>query len=119
MRIGTSSFTCGADPGRMIGASIDSGPSPKSSVTPDIGSVEICSGVIEDSAATPAGRSAPGSANTTTTRNCQTFSTCVDGSSGGVQVDSKFGLPIDTRATGAWANFLVSIAVRAAAEGQS
>src|ERR1022692_3860689 len=101
----------------MIGASIDSGPSPSTAAQPDEGSVVICSVVIEKSAATPAGRNAAGSAKTTLTGNCQTSWKWVEGSSGGVQVDSRIGSPSETRSTAAFANFLVSIAVRAAAQG--
>ena len=101
----------------MTGASIDSGPSPSTAAEPDAGSVVICSVVMEKSAATPAGRNAAGSAKTTWTGNCHTSRMWIEGSSGGVQLASRTGSPTETRSTAAFANFLVSIASRAAADG--
>src|ERR1039457_1723553 len=119
MSIGTSRLMAGTDAGAMIGASSDSGPSPSNSATPDPGSSTICSEVIENSAATPAGRSAEGSAKLTSTWKLQTSATWTDGFSGAVQVDWSAGAPTDTLCTAAGANLRASMAARADADGHA
>src|SRR3984893_7651647 len=96
MRSAPSTLPAGIDAGTMIGASSDSGPSPSTSAVPDAGSSAICNDVIEKSAATPAGRSAAGSAKLTSSGKLQTFSACTDGFSAAVQVDSSDGAPTVT-----------------------
>ncbi len=117
MRIGTATVAAGIVGGRMIGASIDAGPSPTISATLKPSPMTICSAVIEKRAATPAGRSKRGSANAIRIGTLQTSATRSAGSSGAVHMASSAGVPRASSDTGAWANFLESIAVRAASDG--
>src|SRR5580700_4555727 len=117
IRIGTWTLTEGRVAGRMIGASIDSGPSPRIDATPVVASNAISNVVIEKRLATPSGRSVAGFANTTSSGKLQTSSAYTNGCSGAVQVCSRVGLPRLTRNTSARANLRVSIATRAFGEG--
>ncbi len=117
MRIGTSTLTEGMTLGRMIGASIDAGPSPSTAAVPAGSSTMIWSRVIEKSAATPTGRRVCGSAKATCSGRSQTSSICTAGSSGDVHVASSDGSPTVMPSTWACANFAPSIAVRALSDG--
>jgi len=103
--------------GRMIGASIEAGPSPTTSAAPFARFITICRRVIEKSAATPTGRSVCGLANRTCSGRLQTFASCSSGCSGTVHVDSSVGVPEVMLSTAACANLFANMAARAAEDG--
>src|ERR1700681_734862 len=115
MRIGTLTLTFGIVAGRMIGASIDAGPSPTIAATPD-GCMAMWSWVMEKRLATPTGRSDCGDLKPTLTGTVQTSLRRTAGFSASVQEASSIGAPRLTAVT--WfPNLEESIFVLAVSDG--